>query len=147
MKKPITIYLVGLWVLLQQTFYLGLPLQWFALGAGLSPQQTRILHGLILIGVISVLVALVQLRSKARWFAVAFLGMATLVVSDNAIGNLMLGKTIPFRFAVFALLGTGLNIACIVYLARSRFGSLCRQYRLDVRKKKDEIDVLRIPKL
>jgi hypothetical protein len=130
---------------MQQAYYLGLPLQAFCVGAGFDPQRTRLIHGVLEIGLIVALVALIQLRPPARWLGVVLLVVATLLIADIVLTSNSEGQPISLRAYVMSVISVSLNIACVAYLARKRFGDTCRQYRAAMLKRQQDKDALKMP--
>lgn len=145
MKKPISIYFVALWTFFQKTFYANLPVEMIAyrIFGYPSPLPTQFM-AVISLAVLVLMIALVQLRPLARIAVIVLLGVAvffTAIIFANVLATMpspsngqQFSTKTYISFSVMLII----DVLCIVYLARPRFGTFCKIYRAEISARKRE---------
>ncbi len=134
-KKPWAIYPIALWILFQQAYAITIPLKMGMMSLGFVPNLPHEISGLILIAEIIILVSLVRLRTFGRVTSIVLISTATIVSSWLFLQLIFpslspsSSTTYPARTYVLMPSIIAVDISIIWYLARKRFGDLCKQYQ------------------
>lgn len=146
-RRPKLIWVVAVWVLIQQTFSITMPLRTVLMVLGLPPDLPRPAMGLIFIAEIVVFIGLVQLRKSARVVATVLLGLGAFV-GGSLLAQVLLSGVSPVTghpyavrtYILLPLLIAG-DILAIGYLSRRQFTDLSRQFRDQIRNAQRENDL------
>lgn len=127
LRKPPVLYIVALWILFQQQYYLLYPLRSLAPLFGGSPASVRTVEMYGAIPIVVLLFALLRLHNVARWISAALLAVATAVLLRLLIGALLQDMYVTPRFFVIVPLMVAANALCIQWLMWGGMDTAIRQ--------------------
>ena len=146
MKTPLAVYPIAVWVFMQSTLGVILPVRIVGRMITGSSELSSWFRGMLGLLVIVLMVLLVQLRPIARKIAIALLSTASLMIGNMFLGGLKNGYTGRQIVAMAAMFS--LNILCIVYMNRTRFVTACidrqaeREERIKEKDRQKRMDSL-----